>query len=232
MSTLRGRVKIVSFSGIDGAGKTTQIEALTEWLRSSGLRVDLLTFWDNVVAFSRFREGLSHKVFKGDKGIGSPEKPLNRRDKNVTSWPVTASRFFLYSLDAINLWRKVLQARKGAADVVIFDRYLYDELANLPLDLWLTRAFVRLLLQLVPAPDVAYLIDGDPVAARERKPEYPLDFIRRNREAYLRLARLTGNAITVIEPGSVADTEQKVRQAFLRVASSPNEAALRLPVVQ
>ena len=74
---------IVSFSGIDGAGKSTQISALEAWLNESGLRTTLLTFWDNVVCFSRSREFMSLKAFKGDAGVGSPEKPLQRRDKNV-----------------------------------------------------------------------------------------------------------------------------------------------------
>lgn len=209
------RVRIVSFSGIDGAGKTTQIEALTHWLLAAGLRVELLTFWDNVAVLSHFRESLSHKAFKGDQGIGSPQKPLNRRDKNVTSPPVTAIRFFLYFLDAVNVWRKVLQARQTEADVVIFDRYIYDELANLPLKRWWTRAYIRFLLRLVPAPDVAYIIDADPVTARSRKPEYPLDFLHRNREAYLAMSRFA-DTIIVIEPLSVAAMEMKVREAFLR----------------
>jgi thymidylate kinase len=208
------RVKIVSFSGIDGAGKTTQIHALIDWLRRAGLRVELLTFWDDIVVLSRFREGLSHKVFRGDQGIGSPERPLNRKDKNVTSWPVTTFRFLLYFLDALHLSRRVRQSKKSDVDVVIFDRYIYDELANLPLHRRLTRMFIRLLLRLVPAPDVAYVVDADPVAARQRKPEYPLEFIRKNREAYLTMSRLT-RAITVIEPCSIADAELKIRQTFL-----------------
>lgn len=215
-------VKVISFSGIDGAGKSTQIEALTHWLLAAGLRVQLLTFWDNVVVLPRLREGLSHKAFRGDQGIGSPEKPLNRRDKNVTSWPVITMRFLLYLLDALNLCRKVKQARAGDADVVIFDRYIYDELANLPLNRGLTRAYVRLLLRLVPAPDVAYIIDADPVAARVRKPEYPLEFLRRNREAYIAMSRLAGN-ITVIEALPVAETELKVRQAFSEGPPAPEE---------
>ena len=209
------RVRIVSFSGIDGAGKTTQIEALTHWLLAAGLRVELLTFWDNVVVLSRLRESLSHKAFNGDQGIGSPQKPLNRRDKNVTSTPVTAMRFFLYFLDAVNVWRKVLRARQTQADVVIFDRYIYDELANLPLNRWWTRAYIRFLLRLVPAPDIAYIIDADPSAARARKPEYPLEFLHRNREAYLTMSRLAGT-IVVIEPLPVAAMELKVREAFLQ----------------
>lgn len=226
----KAKSKLVSFSGIDGAGKSTQIEVLIEWLRSGGMKVDLLTFWDNVVVLSRFRENLSHRVFKGDKGIGSPERPLNRRDKNVTSGPVTALRFFLYLLDALNLRRKVLQARHGGADVVIFDRYIYDELANLPLQSPFSRTFIRFLLWLAPAPDVAYIIDADPVEARRRKPEYPLDFIHKNREAYLQISRIAGT-ITVVGPGSVDEIASRVKTAFARSASVPNEPLARQPAV-
>jgi thymidylate kinase len=225
------RVKIVSFSGIDGAGKTTQIHALSSWLRAAGLRVKHLTFWDNVVVLSRFRESLSHKAFKGDQGIGSPDKPLNRRDKNVTSGPLTTMRFFLYFLDALSVWRRVRQARASDADVVIFDRYIYDELANLPLNRWVTRAFIRFLLRLIPSPDLAYVIDADPTEAFARKPEYPLEFLRSNREAYIMMSHLAGS-ITVIEPLPIAAAELKIRQVFLQKLSAPQEQFSGLPAVQ
>jgi thymidylate kinase len=208
--------KIVSFSGIDGAGKSTQISALEIWLRDTGHTTKLLTFWDDIVVGSQFREAMSHAAFKGDKGVGSPEKPLMRRDKNVTSWPVIAARFLLYFADAINLCRIVASARRGSnCDVVIFDRYIYDELANLPLKRWPARAFIWLVLKIVPKPDVAYIVDADPEAARARKPEYPLEFLRRNREAYLSLGQLSGN-ITVIEPLSIDAAKVKIQQEFLR----------------
>jgi thymidylate kinase len=225
------RVKVVTFSGIDGAGKSTQIEALASWLRAAGLNVKLLSFWDDVVVLSRFREGISGKIFRGDKGIGSPDNPVNRRDKNVRSWPVTSARFFLYFFDALGAWRKVQQQKNGAADVVIFDRYIYDELANLPLQRGIMRALIAFLLRIVPTPHVAYIIDADPVAARQRKPEYPLEFLRENRKAYLTLSRLI-NGATVIEPLSVAATELKVRELFLQKPSSPRESFTGLPAMQ
>jgi thymidylate kinase len=225
------RVKIVSFSGIDGAGKTTQIQALTLWLLASGLQVQVLSFWDNVVVLSRFREKVSHKAFQGDQGIGSPDRPLNRRDKNVTSWPVTTMRFFLYFLDAMNVILKVRQARESDADVVIFDRYIYDELANLPLNRGVTQAYIRLLLGLIPSPDLAYVIDADPVAARARKPEYPVEFLRSNREAYITMSRLAGG-ITVIEALPAAATELKVREAFSHPSSWSEEHFSVLPAVR
>ncbi len=210
---------IVSFSGVDGAGKSTQVFELQFWLRQCGLRSKLVTFWDDVVALSRLRQIISYRVFKGDQGVGSPEKPLDRRDKNVSSWPITAMRFCLYLADAVNLCRKVRAVSKGDTDVVIFDRYIYDELANLPLDSRLARAFAALVLKLVPKPDIAYVIDADPVVARARKPEYPLPFLHRNREAFLRLAKLAGH-LTVIRSGSVEMTQTRIRRNILQILSS------------
>jgi thymidylate kinase len=223
-------VNIVSFSGIDGAGKSTQIAGLQSWLGQVGARVQLLTFWDDVVVFSRFREFMSHAAFRGDKGIGSPQRPVQRRDKNVTSRPVSAIRFGLYLLDALNLCRITRKARSSGADVVIFDRYIYDELANLPLRGRFTRGFIRFVLKVVPKPDVAYLIDADPVAAFARKPEYPLEFLHRNREAYLAMSHLAGG-VTVIEPQSVETMEMKVRTAFLQKLPDPVGSLSRLPAV-
>lgn len=209
-------VTIVSFSGIDGAGKSTQICSLETWLQETGHTTKIFTFWDDIVVGSRMREAMSHAAFKGDKGVGSPEKPLERRDKNVSSLPVVAARFFLYFADAINLCRAVASARRSNFDVVIFDRYIYDELANLPLQRSLSRAFVWFVLKIVPKPDVAYIVDADPEAARERKPEYPLEFLRSNREAYLSLARFSGN-ISVIEPLSIEAAKIRIQQEFLRL---------------
>jgi len=215
-------VKIVSFSGIDGAGKSTQIHALETWLLQSGLRVKVLAFWDDVVVLEKFREFMSHAAFKGDRGIGSPEKPLNRRDKNVSSWPMNAVRTCLYFLDALNVRLMIRGIRSSDADVVIFDRYIYDELANLPLRSSLSRVIIRFLLKLAPMPDVSFVIDADPVAALARKPEYPLEFLRRNREAYLTLSSLSG-AITVVDPLPVEEAEKRIRESFLRTVFVPEQ---------
>jgi thymidylate kinase len=224
-------LRIVSFSGIDGAGKSTQISALQAWIKTTGQRTQMLTFWDDVVVASRFREFTSHKAFKGDQGIGSPEKPLHRRDKNVTSLPVTASRFLLYFADAVSLCRKVSALSKTDADIVIFDRYIYDELANLPMNRWPARFFIRFVLAFVPKPDVAYIVDADPDAAYVRKPEYPLEFLRRNREAYLTLSRLAGG-ITVIEPLPIEAAAIRIREALLQKLPEPEADFSGLPALQ
>jgi thymidylate kinase len=217
---------IVSFSGIDGSGKTTQIAECESWLRHSGFSTSLLTFWDDVVLFSRWREAASLKAFKGDSGVGSPENPLHRRDKNVSSLPLTLARFFFYFADAIHLRRVASRSAARGSHIIIIDRYIFDELANLPLQHFFPRLFARLVLRLAPQPDIAFVIDADPDAAHARKPEYPLDFVRRNREAYLCLARLAGT-ITVVPPASIAEMQSTIRRALLHKLS-PTEPSVQL----
>lgn len=206
------RPLLVSFSGVDGSGKSTQIENLRRALHTAGLSTRLLAFWDNVVVGVKYREGFVHTVYKSERGIGSPGKPVNRRDKNMRGWHLTTARHVLYLLDACNLRRIVARERKNGPDVIILDRYIYDELSNLNLANPFSRAFVKFVHTFVPKPDIAYLLDADPAAARARKPEYPIDFMERCRRAYIRLANLLGT-MTIIPALSLPETKRAVLQA-------------------
>jgi thymidylate kinase len=221
--------RVVSFSGIDGAGKSTQIEALRQLLRAAGVRFMILTFWDDVVVLPRLREFLAHEIFRGDKGVGSVERPICRRDKNVRSWYATAARLFFHFFDALNLRRKVASAQHDKVDFIIFDRYIYDQLANLPLDSRVARFYVRLILMLSPAPDVAYLIDADPAAARARKPEYPLAFLHRNRDAYLALREFAGDYMIVVDSSSIETMTTKIMESFPLPSSRSEEETPNFP---
>ena len=203
------RPDFISFSGIDGAGKSTQIEALCARLREDGLRVQLIRFWDDIARLTRFREATGHVVFKGDKGVGSPSAPINRRDKNVQSLPMTGVRLFLYFIDAISVRFAVGKALRSEVDLVIFDRYIYDELANLNLRNRAIQVYCRLIMKLVPKPAVSYLLDADPVKARARKPEYPLEFLHSNRRSYLSLNDLVGG-MTLIPPMPIDEAKREV----------------------
>lgn len=203
---------LISFSGVDGSGKSTQIENLRSALHAAGLTTHLLAFWDDVVVGVKYREGFVHKVYKSERGIGTPGKPVNRQDKNVRRWYLTIARHALYLLDAINLWRTVAREKRSGADVIIFDRYIYDELSNLNLANPVSRGFVKLVHVFVPRPNVAYLLDADPVAAYARKPEYPPEFMQRCRRAYFELANLLGN-MTIIPALELTEAKAAVLRA-------------------
>lgn len=195
--TIKQQPLLISFSGLDGSGKSTQIENLRERLTVAGLNVVLMAFWDDIVVGKKYREGFVHTVYKSEKGIGAPGKPVHRRDKNVRAWYLTVLRYFLYLLDAIHLRLVLRKALASDINVIIMDRYIYDELANLPLRNKLTRAFVKMIQRLVPEPDLPYLLDTDVEAAHARKPEYPVEFMHKCRGAYFRLAQILGTLVAI-----------------------------------
>src|SRR5260370_42334651 len=101
------RPTFVSFSGIDGAGKSTQIADLCARLDEAGLSVRILAFWDDVAAFKGFREFLSRALFHGESGVGRPAKPVSRPGKNGRYRPIAALRFLLYFMGALSLQLKM-----------------------------------------------------------------------------------------------------------------------------
>jgi thymidylate kinase len=206
---------LITFSGLDGAGKSTQIFNLRHVLKSQGLRTSVLSFWDNVAVLQRLREGFVHRALGSQRGTGAPGHPVNRRDKNVRAWYLTLLRHLVYLLDAVKL-RWVLHRACGNAEVIIFDRYIHDELANLPLQNPVTRAFVHAISRLSPRPDLAYLLDADPVAARARKPEYPVDFLQHSRMNYYRLAALL-KTLTLVPPLPEEEARRAVEEAFMKL---------------
>ncbi len=219
---LQGSI-LISFSGMDGAGKSTQIASLRAWLEARGHRVHLLAFWDDVVVLSRLREGFVHRVFKSERGIGAPGKPVRRRDKNVRAWYLTLFRAVLYLLDAVNL-RRVVARERQRTDVLILDRYIYDELANLPAGSGFTARVVRLATAIVPQPDIAFLLDAEPEAAVLRKPEYPLEFQCECREAYLKIAEAA--ALTVVPPLPLEAATSFVAGVMQRTVADQTEDTL------
>src|SRR5579864_5598332 len=205
------------------------------------LVVDVAVKNDDVVCATGFRSILltrrvvprplalaSNDAAKVD-GVGQIKKVPRKGE--MPAWHLTLARHFLYLADAINLRRVIACERKrsrhnpssqqdgaescGANDVIILDRYIYDELSNLNLDNPISRAFVRLIHRIVPLPDLAYLLDVDPVVAHARKPEYPVDFMRQCRQSYFALAALV-RTITVIPPRGLREATQAVLKAAKR----------------
>ncbi|HEY1679174.1 MAG TPA: hypothetical protein VGG04_15765 [Candidatus Sulfotelmatobacter sp.] len=192
---------LITFSGVDGAGKTTQIEELSSQLQRQGLRVLRLSFWDDIAVWTNLRsEAGQHAARIHHKR--NPDDPfVARNHKHIRRWYLTATRSALYVLDVFRLRRVLRSSRLRNADMIIFDRYIYDQIANIDSHRFAMRAYARLLLRLAPSPDLAFILDASPDAAFSRKREYPLEFVHRNRQSFLRLRELEPNLILLPAAG-------------------------------
>jgi thymidylate kinase len=191
---------VITFSGIDGAGKTTQIESLSSSLQEQGLRVLRLSFWDDVAVWSKIRA----RAGDGSEETGHLDPMENRpfapkNNKHIRKWYLSSARAALYLLDVARLRRLLARQPARESDVIIFDRYIYDQIANLYSQSLAARSYAKILLRRAPVPDLAFIVDASPTAAFARKPEYPLEFTHQNRQNFLLLRDLVPQLIIISE---------------------------------
>jgi len=227
------RPYIITFSGIDGAGKTTQIEALSSSLQKQGLRVVRLSFWDHVAVCSNLRAGVGNRALDSIHADSLAERTFApKNNKHIRKWYLSAARAGLYVLDAARLHRLLATQLIRSCDVVIFDRYIYDQIANIYSTSNAVRTYARMLLRRTPAPDLAFVLDASPAAAFARKPEYPLEFVHQNRQNFLLLRELVPQLIVISEaPAENVSSEicSHIRRSPL-VKPTSSEEKTELPV--
>jgi thymidylate kinase len=208
---------LITFSGIDGAGKTTQIEQLSSYLEKQGLRVLRLSYWDNIAVWSKMRAGAGH-VTLASRHLGHMpgHSFAPKNNKHVRKWYLTAARWGFYLLDVARLCRVLASERARSFDVVIFDRYIYDQIANIDSQSPAARIYSKILLRQSPPPDLAFVLDASPAKAFARKPEYPLDFVYKNRRTFLLLQDLVPRLIIISE----AQPEEVASDIYFYVSRS------------
>lgn len=161
------RGKLISFSGIDGSGKTTQVGNLSYVLQKMGYSV---------------------------KTVGQFETPVGQKCREILSTEFDPYvRAFLFALDHYAAWEKT-SAFLLENDFVIIDRSLFCAIAySVPRGL--TEDWILSLYEYLPRPDMAILLDVPIEIALERKsfdslvPEKTPDFLSRVRNYYLCLAK-------------------------------------------
>ena len=82
-------------------------------------------------------------------------------------------------------------------------------------------------MKITPIPNISYLLDADPVQARARKPEYPIDFLYICRESYLLLSHLVAGGMAVIPPMPVEDAAHLIlKHAHALLSSNESDREL------
>ncbi len=187
-----------SFDGIDGVGKTTQMQLFHEWLVAQGL--DIVTCRDP--GSTRLGERVREILLKSDE----------------TTTISARSEMLLYMAARAQLVEEVIHPALSAGMVVISDRYLLANIVYQGYAGGLALPEIRDVGRVATGglmPDCVFLLDMAPRDARERMGA-ELDRIEQRgdeyreklRAGFLAEAQVMGNSIRVINAGRSIDAIQ------------------------
>ncbi|MBW8766920.1 MAG: dTMP kinase, partial [Geodermatophilales bacterium] len=187
---LAGGGVLIAFEGGEGAGKSTQVHRLQEWLINEGL-----------VARATFEPGAT------PSGAGIRSIVLDRAQTGIAP----RSEALLYAADRAQHVHDVLRPALDAGEVVITDRFVDSSLAyqgagrTIPLDdvrmlsRWATEGLVPDLTVLLDLPPEVGLARARGRSAADRLESESLDFHRRVRETFLALAESDPDRYLVLD---------------------------------
>ncbi len=198
----------ITLEGPEGSGKSSQLPALAEFLRSRGYTV-LTT-----------RE-------PGGTPIGDQVRQVLTRMENQGMSP--RSETLLFCAARAQLVDQVIRPALARGEVVISDRYADSTLAYQGYGHGNDLAVLRQLLHFATGglwPDLTLLLDVDSAAGLERRrssggewnrlDDYALSFHQRVRQGYLDLARSQAERWVVVDAAQSMDAvQQALRQVIL-----------------
>ena len=178
-------MKIISFEGIEGVGKSTQINMLNEHLKDRGLKTEILREPGSTTTGEKIRDIL-----------------LNSSDGLADE----AELLLMFASRAQLIKEKVLDSN---LDFILFDRFYDASIAYQGYGRDLSLNFITTLISFIncPAPDITFLLDISVEDGFSRKvndvkdriESSGLDFFNNVREGYLEVAKSDPERVKVLD---------------------------------
>jgi len=184
---------IIAICGIDGSGKTTQIELLEKHLSQSSFRVKRIWFrWVALLSypFLALCRLLGYTRWKtiSRSNVRYAERKFYMNKALARLWP------WLFTLDTFIYSILHIKARRILGYTILCDRFIPDIIVDLMCetrDYRLPKRLAgRLLLSLIPKDSKLIIIDVSESTAYNRKYDIPsINYLKERRKLYLTLAK-------------------------------------------
>lgn len=192
----------ICFSGMDGAGKSTQCHSLIRRFREIGVDVKSVHM-------------LSHGKTIGSKSQSLPlMKQIHRKLRDLSGNGIYRGIKLIAGLSyyLIDSWGTyTVHKIKYSNNVVIYDRYFYDLLAIFACNFDRIPWWVIHFAKIFPQGNIIIIMEAHPEIAQQRKPEHSIEVLTRYHQVYRRLAD-TLKIKTINGTKGIAIAEEEVNQ--------------------
>jgi len=173
---------LVTFSGLDGSGKSTQIAMLVTWLRDNAIDYRIVET-HRLTLYSMLGRFIKARWPSAGRSLVQEHYDLHRKSRRRRFVGYLRGVFFWIDIITFSVWVKLILDRRGR--IVLCDRSLFDEAIQLAyLDFSSVDGLVRRLRK-CPAVDCAFYLLVSPETAYARKPEYPSNHYSKKNRLYV-----------------------------------------------
>ena len=194
---------LITFSGLDGAGKSTLIAWLADALHRQYQKPVVVFHMNDHVGIYAYIRKLRNLV-AGERApephplVVEEQRTLERKPRSARTMLRDALRYARYRI----IWNSTLRRLIYPIDLLVFfcyraynerikgrvlimDRYFYDTLVDVSTNRppWAARMLERI----TPTPTLAIYLDITPEESFARKGEYSVQYLRRRQAAYRRV---------------------------------------------
>lgn len=220
---------LITFSGLDGAGKSTLIECVKTSLEQRGRCVTVFHNNDHVGLYAYVRAlrdrlvGPPQPNGQGAKRSGALGAALKQIRKAIL-WNKPLRRL-IYPVDLAVFLCYRLYFEKIRKHILIMDRYFYDTLVDVADGRhW---AWLRVLNWITPTPDLPVFLEISPEESFARKGEYSVPYLQRRATAYRKVFPWVRSAV-VLENNELSTTAATLERLVLaRLNGSTARTAAR-----